>query len=180
MQGSGSGVYNINGKNAYDVDKSVDNGIFLGTNSNWRSQVLVYDFPLRLRLTLEVLSEQDEPLTVELKSDTKSIQFKYKKYDKNAFQFFNLPTNSEIGWSQACTLPVGVPFNVDIDLNDYTPRLYLNDVELICSPNNSFEFLGFDMNNLYLQVYSIQSNVKIHSINLVGTPYANINNKTGE
>lgn len=180
VQGSGSGVYNINGKNAYEVDKSVDNGIFLGTNSNWMSQRLVYDFPLKVRLTLEVLSEQDEPLMVELKSDTKSIQFKYKKYDKNAFQFFNLSTNSEIGWGQACTLPVNVPFDLDVELNDYTPKLYLNGVEMVCSPNNSFEFSGFDMNNLYLRVYGVQAHVKIHGIHLVGTPYANINNKTGE
>ena len=180
VQGFGSGVLNINGLTPYNPAQSVDNGVYLGSNSNWNSFQLVYEFPLRLRLVLEVLSQQAEPLTVELKSDTKSIQFRYKKYDKNAFQFWDVTNNVELGWSQACTLPVGVPFNLDLDLNDYTPRLYLDGVELICSPNNDFEFLGLDLENLYLQVYGVQAHVKIHSMGLVGVPYANVNNKMGE
>ena len=169
QQGSITGSGKISGLTPYDVNNvgmNVVNGIRVESSSNWISETLLYDYPFSYKLNLKYRSNVDEPFTVGIVTNETSFQLRYKKYDKNGFELYDLGNNVSIGWSQALNIARNVNFDLTIELKGNSPIIYYNGTVL--NFGATMDIKPYQLNNIRLQIFGIQSPIEFNSLYRIG------------
>jgi hypothetical protein len=155
--GNGSLVNGLEGWNTVTPANNVVSGVYLSDQQNWISEELIYELPLKLRITVNIKiaynsTTNPEPLTLIVFTPAAAISFTYKHYGAN--KFFASSSATQYGSSQSVTLTPGTPMVLEVDLNSLTPTLSFNGTLLAFTPGPFFSFQNWQMDWIKLQMYN--------------------------
>lgn len=164
---SGSGV--INGLFGNSTESK---GVKVNSFSNWISEELLYDYPAKYKMKIKYLEEANEPFTVGIVTNETSFQLRYKKYDKNAFELFDLNLNQSVGWCAALNLEKNTDIELTIEMTGSNPVFKLGNVVL--DFGGTINLQSWQLNNIRIQLFGIQSSVELTELNAVGNVNENV------
>lgn len=137
-------------------------GVRVSAGSNWISEQLLYDYPFAYRMKVMYLEECAEPFTIGIVTNETSFQIRYKKYDKNAFELFDLGNNVSVGWCNPLNLDKGTEIELTIEIIDNKPVISLGTTVL--NFVGTMNIQPWQLNNIRLQLFGVQSSVEIHEL----------------
>jgi hypothetical protein len=123
-------------------------------------------------MKIKYLEEANEPFTVAVVTNETSFQLRYKKYDKNAFELFDLGSNTSIGWCNPLNLEKNTDIELTIEMTGSNPVFKLGNVVL--DFGGTINLQSWQLNNIRIQLFGIQSSVELTELNAVGNINENV------
>lgn len=166
----------ISGLSLFDYTnpgRVVINGIRCEIGSTYTSDMLKYDYPFSYEFNLKYRNNVDEPFTLNILTNQRTFQLKYKKYTVNTFELYDLTNNISYGFCQTLNVPRNVNFKLRVDLKSNEPVIYYNNTILNFTSNLNIK--SYELNNIRFQLIGVQSPVELHDLYFIGTKDFKIN-----
>lgn len=157
VSGLPSRINGLGGFNTTDRAQNTIGGVYLHNGGgSWTSDNLLIGIPLkvRLRFTVRVANTHAEPFIFRLLAGSRTLDWRYKVYDKSAFQAIDATATGDVpgGWSQ--TMPFGVgEHEIILDLTSgVTPAITYDGTPLTFTTGTPLVLRTYETTPLRLMV----------------------------